>query len=106
MNAIVYTRFSPRPAKDGDAELAAANEDAESIQLQIDVCERYAIMKSLVITETIKDRETSARKTPVFQREGGQGPPRSAPGSAGQFDHRVIVADLYLVGVGVAEGRS
>ena len=69
--AIIYTRFSPRPPKDGDAERAAANEDAESIRLQMDVCERYAVMKSLLIMETIKDPETSARQTPVFEREGG-----------------------------------
>lgn len=71
MNAILYTRFSPRPAKAGDAERAAANEDAESIQLQIDVCQRYALMKGLLVSETIKDPETSARKTPLFEREGG-----------------------------------
>lgn len=71
MNAIIYTRFSPRPAKDGDDARIAAHEDAESIRLQMDVCQRYAVMKSLIITETIKDPETSARKTPVFQREGG-----------------------------------
>lgn len=71
MNAIIYTRYSPRPEKDGDAERIAANEDAESIQLQIDVSLRYAMMKGLVVTETIKDPETSARKTPLFEREGG-----------------------------------
>ena len=71
MNAIIYSRFSPRPAKDGDAERAAANEDAETIRLQIDVCQRYAVMKGLIIAETIKDPETSARKTPLFEREGG-----------------------------------
>ena len=71
MNAIIYTRFSPRPAKDGDAERIAANEDAESIRLQVDVCHRYAVMKTLIVTETIKDPETSARQTPLFEREGG-----------------------------------
>lgn len=70
-NAIVYTRFSPRPAKDGDAERIAANEDAESIRLQVDVCHRYAVMKELIVIETIKDPETSARQTPLFEREGG-----------------------------------
>ena len=71
MNAILYTRFSPRPTKDGDAERIAADEDAETIQLQIDTCYRYAAMKSLVVTTVIKDPETSARKTPLFEREGG-----------------------------------
>lgn len=71
MNALIYTRYSPRPAKDGDAERIAANEDAESILLQLDVCNRYAMMKGLIVTETIKDPETSARKTPLFEREGG-----------------------------------
>lgn len=71
MNAIIYTRYSPRPAKEGNAERIAANEDAESIRLQVDVCQRYAVMKSLVILDTIKDPETSARQTPLFEREGG-----------------------------------
>ncbi len=70
-NALIYTRYSPRPTKEGDAERMAANEDAESIRLQMDVCQRYAVMKGLIITETIKDPETSARQTPVFEREGG-----------------------------------
>ena len=70
-NAIIYTRYSPRPAKDGDAERIAANEDAESIRLQVDLCHRYAVMKELIVTETIKDPETSARHTPLFEREGG-----------------------------------
>lgn len=69
--AIIYTRYSPRPAKDGDAERAAANEDAESIQLQIDQCYRYAAMKALVVKTVLKDPETSAHKTPLFEREGG-----------------------------------
>ena len=71
MNAIIYTRYSPRPAKDGDAERIAANEDAESIRLQVDICHRYAVMKELIVAETIKDPETSARQTPLFEREGG-----------------------------------
>ena len=70
-HAVIYTRFSPRPPKDGDAERIAANEDAESIRLQVDVCHRYAVMKELNVTDTIKDPETSARQTPVFHREGG-----------------------------------
>ncbi len=71
MNAIIYTRYSPRPAKEGDAERIAANEDAESIRLQVEICHRYAAMKELIVTETIKDPETSARQTPLFEREGG-----------------------------------
>ena len=71
MNATIYTRYSPRPTKDGDAERIAADEDAETIQLQIDTCYRYAAMKSLAVTTVIKDPETSARKTPLFEREGG-----------------------------------
>jgi DNA invertase Pin-like site-specific DNA recombinase len=70
-NSIIYTRFSPRPEKVGDAERIAANEDAESIRLQLDVCHRYAVMKNLIVTETIKDPETSARQTPLFERNGG-----------------------------------
>jgi len=71
MNAIIYTRYSPRPTKDGDAERIAADEDAETIQLQIDTCYRYAAMKALAVKKVIKDPETSARKTPLFEREGG-----------------------------------
>lgn len=71
MNALIYTRFSPRPPKEGDDARIAAQEDAESIRLQMEVCQRYAVMKSLIITDIIKDPETSARKTPVFEREGG-----------------------------------
>jgi len=71
MNAIIYTRFSPRPAKDGDAERIAADEDAETIRLQVDICQRYAMMKQLVVSEILKDPETSARKTPLFEREQG-----------------------------------
>lgn len=70
-NAIIYTRYSPRPSKDGDAERIAADEDAETIQLQIDTCYRYAAMKALVVQTVIKDPETSARQTPLFEREGG-----------------------------------
>ncbi len=68
---VIYARFSPRPQKDGDAERVAANEDAETIRLQLEVCHRYAAMKSLTVTQTIKDPETSARQTPLFEREGG-----------------------------------
>ena len=71
MNALIYTRYSPRPQKDGDAERIAADEDAETIRLQVDVCQRYAMMKSLVVSEILKDPETSARKTPLFEREQG-----------------------------------
>lgn len=70
-NALIYTRYSPRPEKDGDAERIAANEDAETIRLQVDVCQRYAMMKGLMVSDILKDPETSARKTPLFERECG-----------------------------------
>lgn len=70
-NAVIYARYSPRPPKDGEAERVAADEDAETIRLQIDVCNRYAKMKDLLVFDHIKDCETSARKTPMFEREGG-----------------------------------
>lgn len=70
-NAVLYCRYSPRPTKDGDAERIAASEDAETIRLQVEVCQRYAMMKSLVVSEILKDPETSARKTPLFERECG-----------------------------------
>jgi DNA invertase Pin-like site-specific DNA recombinase len=70
-NALIYTRYSPRPEKDGDAERIAAEEDAETIRLQIDVCRRYAEMKGLIVSEILKDPETSARKTSLFDREQG-----------------------------------
>ena len=80
-DATIYTRFSPRPEKEGDAERIAANEDAESIKLQLETCHRYAKMKSLSVIETIKDPETSARKTPLFEREGGSRLQHLSPGS-------------------------
>lgn len=71
-DAIIYARFSPRPPKkQGDDETAASQEDADTIREQLEVCQRYALMRSLTITDTIKDPETSARKTPLFEREGG-----------------------------------
>lgn len=70
-NAIIYARYSPRPGRTGDAEKVSAQEDAESIRLQIEVCERYATMKSLNVIRIIRDPETSARKTRLFDRDGG-----------------------------------
>lgn len=70
---VVYVRYSPRPKlRNESLEASAAQEDAETIKLQIEACERYAAMKSLVITDIIRDPETSARKTPLFEREGGE----------------------------------
>ena len=70
-DAVIYSRFSPRPKMEGDAEQAAAEEEAETIQLQIETCYRYAAMKGLCVTSVIKDPFTSARTTPLFEREGG-----------------------------------
>lgn len=81
MSVVFYTRYSPRPMREGEEERIAANEDAESIRLQLSVCHNYAIMKSLVVNETIKDPETSARHTPLFDREGGSKLRFLAPGS-------------------------
>lgn len=71
MPTFVYTRYSPRPVREGDAERIAAAEDAETLKLQIDVCERLAVMQKLTVDEIIRDPETSARKERLFDREGG-----------------------------------
>ena len=70
MAVVVYCRFSPRPAREGDAERIAAAEDAETLKLQIDVCERLAVMQKLPVDEIIRDPETSARKERLFDRDG------------------------------------
>lgn len=67
----IYVRYSPRPAREGEAERIAAAEDAETLKLQIDVCERLAVMQQLKVDEIIRDPETSARKERLFDREGG-----------------------------------
>lgn len=69
---VVYSRYSPRPNhSDREREEFAAAEDAQTLVLQAEVCARYCEMKRLVVTETIKDVETSARKTKLFERTGG-----------------------------------
>lgn len=72
MYATIYTRFSPRPTKDGDAERIAAQEDDESIQVQLAECQRYCDHKQLQVVRILKDPETSARTTPLFERPEGQ----------------------------------
>lgn len=71
MNVVIYCRYSPRPVKKGEAESVAAAEDAATMKLQIDVCQRYAVMKELTVSDIIRDPETSARKEALFEREGG-----------------------------------
>lgn len=71
MSVVIYSRYSPRPVREGDAERIAAAEDAETLKLQIDVCERLAVMRQLTVDEIIRDPDTSARKERLFDREGG-----------------------------------
>lgn len=71
MSVKIYARYSPRPVREGDAERVAADEDAETLKLQIDVCERLAVMQNLTVDEIIRDPETSARKERLFDRQGG-----------------------------------
>lgn len=69
---VIYARYSPRPVhSDEQKERVAADDDASTIKLQIEAAERYATMKCLMVTEIIRDVETSARKVPLFEREGG-----------------------------------
>ena len=70
MSVKIYARYSPRPVREGDAERVAADEDAETLKLQIDVCERLAVMQKLPVDEIIRDPETSARKERLFDRDG------------------------------------
>lgn len=61
MATYIYARFSPRP----DAE------DCKSIDVQVDCCERYCRMHDFEVSQIFVDRETSARKIPFIDREGG-----------------------------------
>jgi len=60
--AVLYLRFSPRP----DAE------EAKSLETQEQRCIDYCRERGLAIVEVIKDPETSARKIPLEEREGGK----------------------------------
>ena len=57
----IYTRFSPRP----DAS------EAKSLEVQLERCEAYCKDRSLEVVEVIRDPETSARKIPLRERDGG-----------------------------------
>lgn len=70
--ALIYARYSPRPVEEGDAERILAAEDHRSLMLQIETCEAYASVKNFQVVRIIKDPETSARKTKLHEREGGQ----------------------------------
>lgn len=61
MKTLVYTRFSPRP----DAH------EAQSLEVQLAVCQAYCHMKALEVVGVIRDPETSARKVPLRDRTGG-----------------------------------
>lgn len=80
-DAVIYSRFSPRPEKSGDQELKARAEDAATIQQQIDACRRYCDMKSFTVTQVIRDPETSARHTKLFERPGGSALLELPPGT-------------------------
>lgn len=98
MNVVIYSRYSPRPEKDGDAERIAADEDAQTIQLQIETCYRYAAMRQLAVMNIIRDPETSARMTPLFDRPGGSQLKFLPPGS------HVICSKLDRVFRSTADG--
>jgi DNA invertase Pin-like site-specific DNA recombinase len=98
MKVVIYSRYSPRPEKDGDAERIAADEDAQTIQLQIETCYRYSAMRQLPVTDTIRDPETSARMTPLFDRPAGSQLKFLPPGS------HVICSKLDRVFRSTADG--
>jgi site-specific DNA recombinase len=60
--AVLYLRFSPRP----DAE------EAMSLETQEQRCSAYCRERDMEIVSVIKDPETSARKIPLEEREGGR----------------------------------
>lgn len=68
-SAIIICRFSPRPLKAGEAERIAAEEDAASIQLQLELGTRYCHDRGFVIAEVIKLPFMSGR-VPFFERPG------------------------------------
>ena len=61
---VIYARFSPRPADSA--------ERSESIELQLEVCQRYAAMRDIAIDAVLQDPEVSARATYLFDRPAGQ----------------------------------
>lgn len=71
MNAVIYTRFSPRPLKSGEEESIAAEEDANSIRVQLEACNRYCQFHGFTVIDVLKDPFTSARSVPLFDRPEG-----------------------------------
>jgi len=71
LKATIYVRYSPRPAKEGEEERKAALEDEQSIKCQIEECQRYCERKGFTVVRVLRDPETSARKTALFDREAG-----------------------------------
>lgn len=98
--AILYSRHSPRPIKAGERERIAAQEDASSIQVQVDVAERYCLFHSFHIVEVLKEPFVSARSTPLFERPEGRklmGLPRG---------HKIVALDLTRVFRDVVDGLT
>lgn len=88
MQATLYVRYSPRPAKDGEEERRAALEDEQSIKCQIEECTRYCQRKGMEIVQVLKDPETSARKVSLFEREAGALLQDLPPG------HHIVALDI------------
>lgn len=61
-NAVIYTRFSPRPSP----------EESRSLEVQESVCRSYCALRGLVVTHLILDAEQSAHKTRLIERPGGR----------------------------------
>lgn len=99
-HACVYARFSDRPLKIGEAESIARQEDAASIQTQLDANRRYCEFHKLAVTSVLKDTFVSARLVPLFERPEGQ---KLKDLPAG---HNVVCAKLARMFRNVDDGRD
>lgn len=100
MNAIIYTRFSPRPLKSGEEESIAAEEDANSIRVQLEACSRYCQFHGFTVIDVLKDPFTSARSVPLFERTEGDKLKHLPEGTA------VVAMDLTRVFRDTVDGLS
>lgn len=68
--SIIYARFSPRP-RTKHTKTGIKAEEGETIDHQIEVCNRYCKMRNLSVVNIIQDEFQSARQVPLFKRKNG-----------------------------------
>lgn len=100
LDTTLYCRFSDRPLKDGEAESIARQEDAASIQTQLEANRRYCTFHNLKVTSILKDTFISARLVPLFERPEGSKLKDLPPG------HNVVCAKLARMFRNVDDGRD